>query len=199
MRALSRWFRGAAAVAALAVASRAEAQLTWAATLAPEVAGQTGSGTAHFALDLATNILNVSFNWAGTSGTATVSHIHCCTPAPFTGTAGVAITPVTLPGFPPAPGLHGGSYNSGLSIDLDLPGSTTAGFKTLATSLGLTPVELFIAGANSGVSYLNIHTTTFGGGEIRGFLVATPEPSTYALFATGLVSLGLVARRRRRS
>jgi len=45
----------------------------------------------------------------------------------------------------------------------------------------------------SGHSYINFHTTQFGGGEIRGALevVSTPEPSTMAMFA--LAGLGLLA------
>ncbi len=44
--------------------------------------------------------------------------------------------------------------------------------------------------------YLNVHTGANGGGEIRGFLVPVPEPTT-ALF--GLTALGALALRRRRA
>jgi hypothetical protein len=43
-------------------------------------------------------------------------------------------------------------------------------------------------------AYINFHTTQFGGGEIRGVLVATPEPGTLALFGLG----GVMLRLRRR-
>ena len=42
---------------------------------------------------------------------------------------------------------------------------------------------------------MNVHTSANGGGEIRGNLVAVPEPSA-ALF--GAASIGLLALRRRR-
>jgi hypothetical protein len=45
--------------------------------------------------------------------------------------------------------------------------------------------------------YLNVHTVSFPGGEIRADLAVVPEPGTYALVATGIAGLGLVARRRR--
>ncbi len=50
-----------------------------------------------------------------------------------------------------------------------------------------------------GRAYINFHTTQFGGGEIRGALQVVPEPSTYALMATGLAGVGLAALRRRRA
>ena len=46
----------------------------------------------------------------------------------------------------------------------------------------------------SGNSYINFHTTQFGGGEIRGALVVAPEPGTWWLIA----SAGLAAMAARR-
>jgi CHRD domain len=43
------------------------------------------------------------------------------------------------------------------------------------------------AGLAAGNAYLNIHTTNFTGGEIRGFLsTATPEPGTWLFSLAGL-------------
>ena len=51
----------------------------------------------------------------------------------------------------------------------------------------------------AGRSYINFHTTQFGGGEIRGnIVVAVPEPETYALMLGGLALVAGVARRRAR-
>jgi hypothetical protein len=52
-----------------------------------------------------------------------------------------------------------------------------------------------VAALNAGKAYLNIHTSSFGSGEIRGFLAPVPEPGTTVL---GLLS-GAVLMRRRRS
>lgn len=47
--------------------------------------------------------------------------------------------------------------------------------------------------------YLNLHTTVYGGGEIRGQLAPVPEASTYAMMLGGLGLVGFMAARRRRS
>jgi PEP-CTERM motif-containing protein/CHRD domain-containing protein len=50
----------------------------------------------------------------------------------------------------------------------------------------------------AGEAYLNIHTTNFPGGEIRGYLTvaAVPEPETFALLLVGLGAVGWAVRRR---
>jgi hypothetical protein len=52
------------------------------------------------------------------------------------------------------------------------------------------------AGMALGETYLNIHSVQFGGGEIRGYLQAAPEPSTVLLAGAALASLTLLRRRR---
>src|SRR6266699_2256099 len=41
----------------------------------------------------------------------------------------------------------------------------------------------------TGHSYINFHTTQFGGGEIRGAIVVVPEPSSLALLGAGILVL----------
>ena len=68
------------------------------------------------------------------------------------------------------------------------------------TANGGTPATAEIALANamsSGQAYWNIHSTTFGGGEIRGFLVAAPEPSSLALLGFGAAALVATSRNKR--
>jgi len=54
-----------------------------------------------------------------------------------------------------------------------------------------------LANILGGHAYINFHTTQFGGGEIRGNIVAmVPEPESYALMLAGLAVVAGVARRR---
>ena len=56
-----------------------------------------------------------------------------------------------------------------------------------------------LTGMNANEAYVNIHTTAFPNGEIRGFVVAAPvpEPAEWALLAGGLGALLWMGRRRR--
>jgi hypothetical protein len=49
----------------------------------------------------------------------------------------------------------------------------------------------------AGRSYINFHTTQFGGGEARGALVVVPEPTAIAPLFCGLAALGSRMMRRR--
>ena len=54
-------------------------------------------------------------------------------------------------------------------------------------------------GLQAGKAYMNIHTTTFGGGEIRSFVTVVPEPASYGMLLLGLAGLGGLLRRRQQS
>lgn len=151
----------------------------------------TGFGTVDYNSVLHTLTVNCSF--AGLTGTTTASHIHAPTPVPFANTAGVATTTPTFAGFPL--GVTSGSY----SAVLDLTQSSSYNPSFISGNGGTTAsAEIALANAMAaGEAYWNIHSQTFPGGEIRGFLIAIPEPTTCALLALGVAGFSCVTRRRR--
>ena len=146
----------------------------------------TGFGTVDY--DSTAHTLSLSVNFSGLTGTTTASHIHAPTVNPFVLTAGVATTTPTFAGFPL--GVTSGSFAN--LLDLTLASSYNPSFIT-AHGGTTAQAELDLTAAfAAGKAYWNIHTSTFGGGEIRGFLVQVPEPSTLAL--VGLGAIGIFAR-----
>ena len=156
----------------MSMAAPAQA-LVYTTTLGPEVSGATGSGTAKITVDELANTMRVEVSFSGLSGTTTVAHIHGPTTIPGTGTAGVMTSTPTFPGFPP--GVQSGSFDS----IYDLLNSSTYG-STFFGNQGSSVVaarSTLLASLNSGSAYLNVHSTTYPGGEVRGFLqVPAPLP-----------------------
>jgi hypothetical protein len=152
-----------------------------------------GTGFAEVDYNDILHTLQVQVTFSGLLGTTTASHIHAPTASPATGTAGVATTTPYFSGFPI--GVTSGSYSN--LLDLTLASSWNPAFITAngGTTAG---AEVALASAMAAdESYLNIHTTVVPGGEIRGFLVAVPEPSSLILLALGGPALVWAARRRK--
>lgn len=193
---MRRAFAVVCSVTAMLMATPVSAAIhVFATPLSPDGPGATGSGSAQVTLDTTAQTVSIMTDWAGLSGVTTVAHIHCCVAAP--GTVGVAVTPGTFPGFPV--GISSGSYASG-ALDLNNASTYTASFLTTfggGTTDGAQAALL--SGLQSGTAYLNIHTDTFPGGEIRGFLTAVPEPQSWALMILGFGLLGASMRLSRRT
>lgn len=151
-----------------------------------------GIGTGDVRYDNVLHTLFIGVTFSGLTGTTTAAHIHGPTAVAGTGTAGVATTLPFFTGFPI--GVTFGSFTN--TLDLTSALSYNA---TYITANGGTPATAETALATAiaaDEAYLNIHTSAFGGGEIRGFLTAVPEPSSMALLGLGGALLAWAARRR---
>jgi hypothetical protein len=192
MHARARLLIGAL-IASTAVATPATAQ-SWLARFSglTETPPNNSPGTGFSILTLAGNFLRVEASFSGLTAPSTVAHIHCCTAAPGTGSAGVATPTPTFPGFPS--GVTAGSYDQ--TFDLTLASSWNNGFVNSNGGIAGARAAL-IGGLNNQRAYFNVHSQAFTGGEINGFFVVMPEPQTYAMLGTGLLLLGIVSRRRR--
>lgn len=189
----------AVAMAVLSAGGAAQASiLTYAATLngASESPANPSAGTGYatVVVDNIANTMSVTVTFIGLTGTTTASHIHCCTPLANTGTAGVATSTPTFPGFPL--GVTAGTYSQ--SFDLLSATPYNPAFVTANGGTNASAEAALLAGLAAGKTYLNLHTNTSPGGEIRGFLnLAVPEPTQWALMLVGFGALGAVLRRRR--
>ena len=131
--------------------------------------GEVGPGITY---DDVAKVLSINVGWGSGNGftdlssTATASHIHG--PASQLQNAGVQINL--------GPGLSASASNGGVV------------FTTAALTAGQESDLL------NGLWYINVHTANYGGGEIRGNMVAIPEPATLGLLS--LVAGGIYFSRR---
>ena len=187
-------FRFAAALSALFVlasASQAHIEVFMADLDGPSEAppnGSPGIGTTTVTWDLDLATMRVQAEFSGLLGTTTASHIHGPTSAPHVGTAGVATQLPSFSGFPL--GVTSGTFDQ--TFDMTLASSYNPAFVTANGGTVSGAMNALLFAMREERTYLNIHSTMFPGGEIRGFLV--PEPGTLAVVALGALA---VMRRRR--
>lgn len=184
------------AVLMLSVVAKAD-QLVFTTTLTgPQEVPPTASpgiGSALVTVDTVTNLLTVNVSFAGLLSPTTAAHIHCC--AGPTGTAIPATTVPTFPGFPL--GVTTGTFLQ--TFDLTIASTYNPAFIAANGGTVAGAQAAFIAGLLNGQTYLNIHTSQFPGGEIRGQLQEVPEPASLLLMGTGLMAaVGVIRKRLKR-
>jgi len=138
----------------------AMAQTTYVAVLsgASEVptTGSSATGNATVVLNAAQTQISISCQFQNLSGTYSASHIHG--PAPVGTNASVKW------GFlpPAAPWVFSNSNHDGTVSNFVVTGITATDVSNL----------------NAGLFYVNVHSSTFPGGEIRGQLGSQPVPTS---------------------
>jgi len=178
------------APAAHAIPMTFVANLTQANEVPPT--GSPATGLATVILDPTAQTIQINATFSGLTSNDTMAHIHCCLASPFLAgvNVGVATTVPAFPGFPL--GVTEGTYPLTL-FDLTQPTIYNPAFVTLEGGTIPLARNALVAGIEGGETYLNIHTTLFPNGEIRGFLV--PEAATLLLLSAGLAGLAGVAWR----
>jgi CHRD domain/PEP-CTERM motif len=149
-------------------------------TLTPAADGggaRQGSGSG--VLTLSGNTIHITGSFSGLSGTWSADHIH--------GPAAPGVTANVLYGLQSLTTLNAGNTSGNIAGDV-----------TLADGTGGFTIAQQLSQLNSSLWYVNVHSSTFGGGEIRGQILPVPEPSTFGLIALGLGGAWWLARFRRR-
>ncbi|MEO8336258.1 MAG: CHRD domain-containing protein [bacterium] len=114
----------------------------------------TGTGTFTATLDTSTNVFTYDVTYSGLTSNVTLGHIHG--PAATTASSGTTINFATLAGATFTTGATSGAAHGTTTL--------TAANQITAAINGDSLKKLLFAG----LTYANIHTTTFGAGEIRG-------------------------------
>lgn len=140
--------------------------LTGAAANPPN--GSSAIGTVVMRYSASVHQLEVELTFAGLATGSTSAHIHCCVSPPTN--SGIAIN--FLAGFPTL--VTSGSYQQ----TFDMTNAATY-YTTFLNNMGggtaLGAEAALLAGLRAGLAYIDVHSSTYPGGEIRSY----PVPSVF--------------------
>jgi hypothetical protein len=152
----------------------------------PEPVFTGAFGTALLLFDTETQSLSVSVQVFGIDVSDLVDipvfgpfHLHVETPDPPTDQVG----PIAI-------------YFGGIGDWVQHLGGIT--LQAPGTPSGLVPEAEIVAALFAGKTYLNLHTADFPSGELRGDILAIPEPATISMLMLGLLGLTRAGGRYRR-
>lgn len=154
-----------------------------------------GTGFASLRYDNVAHTMRIQANFSGLTGTTTQAHIHSPTVTPFLLTAGVATQLPSFSGFPI--GATSGSMDT--TFDMTLASTWNSSYVTANGGTTAGAEAAFSSQLSQGRAYFNVHSSTFPGGEIRGFFRLVPEPATVGLAATSALALVVASRRAKRA
>ena len=135
------------------------------------------TGFATIQVDTVAQTIHYDESYKNLEANAIASHIHFGVP--------IVNGPIILP-FTPAP-----TGTSG-----EIMGTLTAADLINQTASGISTFQDIVTALEAGNLYVNLHTTMFPGGEIRGQLSVVPDPPSLLLASTGLGILWLFRRLR---
>jgi hypothetical protein len=142
------------------------------------------AGSAQFTVDDSLDTITFVLTAFNLQGTFSAAHIH--------GPAMAGVNAGVVFGLTGANADYAGPVMAGpiaIGNSYMLYGANKAAGPSLADQINAQP----------SMYYVNLHTSAFPGGEIRGQLAPVPEASTYAMMLGGLGLVGFMAARRRRS
>jgi hypothetical protein len=153
-----------ACLLAIAPATPAQQVFVTPLTGAAEIPPNASPGTGNVFVSFSDPILSFNVSFGGLTGTTTMAHIHCCS---ATTNVGVATQVPNFATFPT--GVTTGTHVQ--QLDLDQASSWNSAFITSSGGTTQLAKTRLLERMALGEAYYNVHTSTFGGGEIRGILV----------------------------
>ena len=120
----------------------------------------TAAGTATITIDTTAQQMAVTLTFSGLTAAATAAHLHCCASAPTNAAVLISLTALL-------PAATSGSYTTTFDMTQTSFYSGTFVADNGGTAAGAEAA--LMADLTGGTVYANIHTSTYPGGEIRGY------------------------------